>query len=99
MAYTVLFSTNARAAMARLESDAAAASRLKKVRKALALLEENPWHPGLRANPLRSLSGPAGESVFEAVVEDLASDAWRMWFWTGPGRAEITVLEIGPHPD
>lgn len=99
MAYDLTFTTNARTSVAKLEADPAAASRLRKVRKALAFLESNPRHPGLRVHPFRSLSGPAGEAVFEAYVENQTAGAWRIWFWYGPGRAEITILEIGPHPD
>lgn len=99
MPFRLEFATDARAALLRLDDDASAQARLRKVRKALAFLQANPRHPGLRVHPFHSLKGPNGEAVFEAYVENQTAGAWRIWFWFGPGRETITVVAIGPHPD
>ena len=99
MPFVLRLTPEARAVLAALESDAAAVGRLRKVRKALALVESNPRHPGLRTHRFHSRTGPAGEVVWEAYVENQAPRAWRLWFWYGPGTSEITILAIGPHPD
>jgi hypothetical protein len=31
-------------------------------------------------------------------VENDAPSAWRIWWFYGPDRGEITVVNIGPHP-
>jgi hypothetical protein len=72
--------------------------KLKKVQKALGLLETNPRHPGLATHEFTSLSGPAGEKVFEAYVENRTPGAWRIFWYYGPKPGMIRVLNITPHP-
>lgn len=72
--------------------------KLKKVRKALGLLETNPRHPGLATHEFTSLSGPAGEKVFEAYVENRTPGAWRIFWYYGPKPGMIRILNITPHP-
>jgi hypothetical protein len=72
--------------------------RLKKVRKTLGLLETNPRHPGLATHEFTSLSGPAGEKVFEAYVENRTPGAWRIFWYYGPKPGMIRILNITPHP-
>jgi hypothetical protein len=82
-----------------LRSKAHFAAKLKKVRKALRLLEQvGPSHPGLQSHLYHSLKGPNGEAVWESYIENQTPSAWRMWWVYGPGPDEITVLTIGPHP-
>jgi hypothetical protein len=45
-----------------------------------------------------SLSGPAGEKVFEAYVENRTAGAWRVFWYHGPERGMIRILNITPHP-
>jgi hypothetical protein len=71
--------------------------KLKRVRKALGLLETNPRHPGLATHEFTSLSGPAGEKVFEAYVENRTPGAWRIFWYYGPDPGTIRVLNIVPH--
>ncbi|HEX2189196.1 MAG TPA: hypothetical protein VHG51_09885 [Longimicrobiaceae bacterium] len=72
--------------------------KLKKVRKTLGLLEANPRHPGLSTHEFHSLSGPAGEKVFEAYVENRTPGAWRVFWYYGPDPGMIRILNITPHP-
>lgn len=72
--------------------------KLKKVRKALGLLETNPRHPGLATHEFTSLTGPAGEKVFEAYVENRTPGAWRIFWYYGPEPGMIRVLNITRHP-
>lgn len=71
----------------------------RKVLKTLGLIESNPRHPGLRTHKFKSLSGPNGEEVFEAYVEQDTPAAWRVFWYYGPGRATIRILTIARHPD
>jgi len=99
MPFDLDLSLEAEAVIRALESDPGNAAKLRKVRKALALLQSNPRHPGLNVHRYVSKAGPGGEPLWEAYVENRTPGAWRMWWWYGPGRNVITVLTIGPHPD
>ena len=64
----------------------------------LALLETNPRHPGLNTHKFSSLKGPGGEDVFEAYEENKTPAAWRVFWYYGPDKRQITILAITPHP-
>lgn len=98
MAFELLFTDQANANLDSLEADASLAKRLKAVRKALALLETNPRHPGLNTHKFSSLKGPGGEEVFEAYAENKTPAAWRIFWYYGPDKKQITILAITPHP-
>lgn len=98
MTFELLFTDQASANLDSLEADASLAKRLKAVRKALALLETNPRHPGLNTHKFSSLKGPGGEEVFEAYAENKTPAAWRIFWCYGPDEKQITILAITPHP-
>lgn len=99
MGFTLLFTEEAAGALRDLERNSTHAVKLKRVRHTLALLEANPRHPGLQSHQYESLAGPDGEKVWESYVENRTPAAWRIWWWYGPGKSELTILTIGPHPD
>ena len=88
----------AKACLEELERDAGLGKRLKAVRKTLALLESNPRHPGLQSHKFQSLSGPRGEEVFEVYAEQATPAAYRVFWYYGPGKGQITVIAITSHP-
>lgn len=96
MVFELSFTPEAASVLRKLEAEGH--PKLKKVRKALGLLETNPRHPGLATHEFTSLCGPAGEKVFEAYVENRTPGAWRIFWYYGPGRGMIRVLNITPHP-
>jgi hypothetical protein len=98
VAFELLFTDQADATLESLEADASLAKRLKAVRKALALLETNPRHPGLNTHKFSSLKGPGGEEVFEAYAENKTPAAWRVFWYYGPDKKQITILAITSHP-
>jgi len=72
----------------------------KQVRKAIALLQSNPRHPGLRTHEYHSLEhpfDPAGK-VFEAYAQNKTPGAYRIFWCYGPGKKDITIIAITPHP-
>ena len=92
------FTSQAQKDLAELAETPSLQKRLRAVRKALGLLETNQRHPSLQTHAYRSLSGPRGETVFEAYAENRTPAAYRIfWFW-GPNKDEITVVAITPHP-
>lgn len=72
--------------------------KLEKAQKALGLLETNPRHPGPATHEFTSLTGPAGERVFEAYVENRTPRVWRIFWYYGPKPGVIRILNIAPHP-
>lgn len=88
----------ARRQLQELERDKSLEKRLKAVRKTLGLMETNLRHPSLNTHEYKSLKGARGEKVFEAYAESRTPAAYRVFWHYGPGKNEITVLAITPHP-
>lgn len=72
----------------------------KQVQKALKLLRENPRHPSLHTHEYHSLKHPFNkkEKVFEAYAQNDTPGAYRLFWCYGPGKNEITLIAITPHP-
>lgn len=71
----------------------------KKWGKALRLLAANPFYPGLSSHEIDSLTRKYGKKVFESYLENRTPGAARIFWSYGPGRAEITILALEPHPE
>jgi hypothetical protein len=67
--------------------------------KALKLLSANPFYPGLNSHEITSLTQKYGKKIFESYLENRTPGAARMFWAYGPGRAEITILALEPHPE
>lgn len=72
--------------------------RFKAVKKTLILLKDNPRHPGLNTHEYSKLSIAAGIKIFEAYAEQNTPAAYRIFWYYGPNKKEITVIAITPHP-
>lgn len=96
--FKLLFTHQADADLAKVEQNLTHSKRLKAVRKALGYLETNPRHPGLNTHKYTALQGPHGEEVFEAYAENNTPAAYRIFWYYGPNKQEITVIAITPHP-
>ena len=81
-----------------LEEDLSKKKILKAVCKTLALMESNLRHPSLNTHEFTSLSGPDGEKVFEAYVQQKTPGAYRIFWCYGPDKKQITIIAITPHP-
>ena len=81
-----------------LESNAALSKRLKAVRKTLAYLQNNPRHPGLNTHKYSAITGPDNTEIFEAYAENNTPAAYRVFWYYGPLKKQITVIAITPHP-
>lgn len=71
----------------------------KKWGKALYLLSANPFYPGLCSHEISSLTKKYNKKVFESYLENRTPGAARMFWSYGPGRGEITILALEPHPE
>ena len=72
--------------------------RYQAVVKAIWLLAADPGHPNLRTHEFTSLKGPGGEKVFEAYAEQATPVAYRIFWYYGPKKDQITLVTITPHP-
>jgi hypothetical protein len=72
----------------------------KQVHKTVTLLASNPKHPGLRTHEYHSLPHPYDptKKVFEAFAQNQTPGAYRVFWCYGPGRRQITLVAITPHP-
>ena len=68
-----------------LESAAQYTAKLRKVRKALGLIQQDPRYPGLNSHKYVSLHGADGQDVWDSYVEDNTPAAWRIFWqlWAG----------------
>ncbi len=82
----------------KLKANSSLAKRRKAVKKCIEFLASNPRHPGLHTHQYTSLSGPKGEKVFEAYAEQSTPAAYRVFWYYGPERDQVTIIAITPHP-
>jgi hypothetical protein len=97
--------TPARDTLDLLNSSPQYAAKLRKVRRALGLLQIDPRHPGLHSHQYENFPGALKAKVRDSYVENRTPGAWRIWWMYEPDEirdnqtvAVITVLDIGPHP-
>lgn len=101
MAFKLRFAKQASEMLDALENDQSQQVKLKKVRRALGRLEQNPRHPGLHSHHYESFPADRDVKVWDSYVENRAPAAWRIFWQYGPDEPDlrvITVLYIGPHP-
>ncbi len=98
MSFKLLFTEEASSCLDELEKNKSSAKVFKAVRKSLGYLEINPRHPGLNTHKFTSFKGPDNQEVFEAYAQNNTPGAYRIFWCYGPGKQEITILAITPHP-
>ncbi len=98
MKFILHFTPAATQALRKLKTDSGLKKRYKAVAKTLKLLSENPRHPSLQTHIYSSIAGPYGEKIFEAYAEQKTPAAYRVFFYYGPRKEEITIFAITPHP-
>ncbi len=71
----------------------------KQVNKALALLAQNPKHPGLNSHQYHGIADPftPGKCVWEAYVQNRTPAAYRIFWCYGPCEQQVTILAITAH--
>lgn len=97
MQFKLQFSEEAKLKILELELDKSKKGLLKQLRKVLGLMETNLRHPSLHSHKFSGISCKLGD-VFESYAQNNTPGAYRI-FWTyGPGKEEIYILDITPHP-
>ena len=98
MKFNIYFTQTARKALRQLKKDPGKNKDYQAVKKAIILLSENPRHPGLQTHIYYSIKGPSGEKVFEANARQNTPAAYRIFFYYGLDKKEITIFLIILHP-
>jgi len=98
MKFALCFTPESIETLRELKHNPSLKKRYNAVKKALKLLSDNPRHPSLQTHQYYSISGPNNEKIFEAYAEQDTPTAYRVFFYYGPKRGEITVFAITPHP-
>ncbi len=81
-----------------LKNDPSQKKRYKAVKKTIEFLATNPRHNSLQTHEYMSLYGPNGEKVFEAYAQQRTPAAYRIFWYYGLGRNQLTIVAITPHP-
>lgn len=98
MKFDLNFTPSASATLKELKHSHDLLRQYKAVVKTLRFLQENPRHPGMQSHKYHSIKGPQGQEVFEAYAEQDTPAAYRIFFYYGPQKGEITIFAITPHP-
>ena len=96
--YTIIFSDESDSQLKYLKLDNSQKAQFKAILKALNFLQSNPRHPGLNSKKYKTLKGPNGEPVFESYAQQRTPGAYRIFWFYGPQRLQITIVMIIPHP-
>jgi len=96
--FEIFITDNARYQLDRLKIDKSLKKRYKAVKKAIEYLSSDPRYKSLKTHEFTSLKGSGGEKVFEAYAEQAIPAAYRVFWCYGPGKNQITIIAITPHP-
>ena len=96
--FEIFLTDQARNQLDRLRTDKGLEKRYKAVKKTIRFLSSNPRHKSLKTHEFISLKGPKGEKVFEAYAEQSTPAAYRVFWYYGPDKNQITIIAITPHP-
>ena len=96
--FEIFLTDEARNQLEKSKKEKGLEKRYHAVRKAIGFLSENPRHKSLKTHEFTSLIGPKGEKIFEAYAEQSTPAAYRIFWYYGPGRNQMTILAITPHP-
>jgi ABC-type phosphate transport system substrate-binding protein len=79
--------------------DGNAQKLFKKLTKALNLLRNNPKHNSLATHEIQPLSRRYGMKVWQSYLDNRTPAAGRLFWVYGPGKNEITIIGLEPHPE
>ncbi len=71
----------------------------KKLVKTLGFLRDNPRHSSLQTHDIDALTKRYGFKVWLSYLENNKPAAGRLFWAYGPGKKEITILGVEPHPE
>ena len=96
--FEIFLTDEAKNQLERLRKDRGLEKRYNAVKKSIYFLSENLRHQSLKTHEFTSLRGPKGEKIFEAYAEQSTPAAYRIFWYYGPDKNQITIVAITPHP-
>lgn len=98
MKFNLKYSDTAKNQFLELENSKDKIAQYKAVAKTLGIMQLNLRHPSLNTHKYDAITSPFGGEVFESYAQNKTPGAYRV-FWTyGPGRKELYIIAITPHP-
>lgn len=97
MQFNLQFSEEAKLKMMKIELDKSKKGLLKQLRRVLGFMETNLKHPSLNTHKFSGISCTLGD-VFETYAQNNTPGAYRIFWAYGPGKRELYILDITPHP-
>lgn len=71
----------------------------KKLVKALGCLSANPRHNSLASHEISDLGRKHGIKIFQSHLEHNTPGAGLIFWACGPGKGDITIVAVEPHPE
>lgn len=96
--FEIYWTDEAQRHLGQLRKNRGLQKRYKAVVKAIRFLAADPRHPSLQTHEFTSLKGPGSEKVFVAYAEQATPAAYRIFWYYGPQKDQITLVAITPHP-
>ena len=96
--FEIFLTNGAKSQLEKLRIDKGLSKRYDAVKKTIKFLSKDPRYKSLRTHEFISLKGPRGEKIFEAYAEQSTPAAYRVFWCYGPGKNQITIVAITPHP-
>lgn len=81
-----------------LQANKSKQSQYKAVGKTLAQMQQDLRHPSLNTHEYGKLSREKGYKIFESYAQNKTPGAFRIFCRYGPGKDEIEIIAITPHP-
>jgi hypothetical protein len=81
-----------------LENDKSKKNIYKAIAKTLGLMEMDLRHPSLNTHEYTGLSRERGYKVFESYAQNKTPGVYRVFWYYGPKKQEITIASIIPNP-
>ncbi|MGB8468295.1 MAG: hypothetical protein WCE21_04780 [Candidatus Babeliales bacterium] len=97
MTHTLKYTKAAEGHLLALKNSPSHQRIFKDVVKALRLMESNLRHPSLNTHEYHNLLGPNGEKVFEAYAQQGTPGAYRIFWYYGPKKNDISIIDILKH--
>lgn len=98
MIFKLKFTPEADKQLTELEKDPSKKAFYKAVLKCLGYMETNLRHNSLQTHEFTSMKGANGEKVFESYAQHKTPGAYRIFWYYGPMKQELTIAAIVPHP-
>lgn len=96
--FKLKFTEEAAHQLQELKEDKSKQARYKAIGKILGFMQINLRHPSLNTHKFDTMVSPYGGDVFESNAQNKTPGAYRIFWVYAPGKCEITVLTIIPHP-